>query len=1330
MSTVQYFPGSAALSSFRIDQLLNRFKDSDLCVSNISSYYDHFVCIERALDAKKLSRLSELLTYGGNIFDRNSIDNDKNILELTVIPRVGTVSPWSSKATEIAHNCGFYEVNRIERGIHFIIETDRKVIFNEKDLDKLYSLLYDRMTEIIIKNDFDISLLFKTSGVSDLVTIPLMSNGISALQETNNNLGLALSDEEINYLSKSFSTLGRDPTDVELIMFAQANSEHCRHKIFNASWVIDGDRKNYSLFEMIKATHLAQPKGTVVAYSDNAAIMTGRNISLFYPKIPNEDGIAEYVNSDVDINILMKVETHNHPTAIAPFQGASTGAGGEIRDEGATGRGSKPKAGLTGFTVSNLRLSDSVQPWESSYEDTPKRVSSPLSIMIDGPLGGAAFNNEFGRPNVLGYFRVFEQKIHDIHWGYHKPIMLAGGFGIINDSLSHKKNIPDGALLIQLGGPGFRIGIGGGAASSTDIGSNSEDLDFNSVQRGNPEIERRAQEVIDRCWQLADNNPIISIHDVGAGGLSNAFPELVNDSKMGAIFNIRRIPIEEHSMSPSEIWTNESQERYVLAIEKKDLTLFDNIANRERCPYSVVGVSTNDRILKVVDVDKEIEMDDLPSEAVSLKNNPVDISLDIVLGKPPKLQRTINRSIRVNEKLVLDNILIREAIPRVLRHPTVSSKSFLITIGDRSVGGMVCRDQMIGPWQVPVSDFAATVSDYEKHSGEAMAIGERSPIAVINAPSSGRMALAEAITNLIPAGIDKFDDIKLSANWMAACGFDGQDADLYDTVEAVSEFCKCIGLSIPVGKDSLSMKTIFDFNNKKKQVVSPVSLIVTAFATINDVRKSLTPHLVNDIDSLLVFIDLGDFKNRMGGSILAQVYNQIGNEAPDISPDKLASFFNLISVLSSKNMILSYHDRSDGGLITTLIEMSLASHSGLSINLDSIIPNKENFSNESLNDTLIRVLFSEEIGAVIQIPSNYKNEVIDHIRKFDLSSSSHIIGSINADNNIHINYQNKLIWSEKLSVLGKIWSEVSFNISKRRDNPLCAKLEFDTWDDVSDPGINPFLSFDMGDNISAPFISNASRPPVAILREQGCNSNVEMAWAFNKAGFSAVDVHMTDLLSGRVNLSSFKGLVAVGGFSYGDVLGAGEGWARTILFNNLMYDQFSEYFSRKDTFSLGVCNGCQMISALSSIVPGATDWPRFTRNKSERYESRLSTIEILKSPSIFFNGMDGSRIPIVIAHGEGYADYSKSGNQKNTYVSACFVDNYGNKTENYPFNPNGSPEGITAVTSLDGRCTIMMPHPERVLRNVTLSWAPSEWIKNYEYSPWMRMFSNARAWVD
>lgn len=1330
MSTVQYFPGSAALSSFRIDQLLNRFKDFGLCVSNISSYYDHFVHVEKILDTNKLSRLNDLLTYGGDIFDRNSIYNNKNILELIVIPRIGTVSPWSSKATEIAHNCGFYEVNRIERGVHFIIETNKKVIFNEQDLDKLYSILHDRMTEVIIKNDFDISLLFKTSAVSDLKTIPLMINGISALKEANSNLGLALSDEEIDYLSKSFNTLGRDPTDVELIMFAQANSEHCRHKIFNASWVINGERKDYSLFEMIKATHLAQPKGTVVAYSDNAAIMIGRNVSLFYPKMPNDHGVSEYVTSDVAMDILMKVETHNHPTAIAPFQGASTGAGGEIRDEGATGRGSKPKAGLTGFTVSHLRLINSIQPWESSYEDVPKRVSSPLSIMIDGPLGGAAFNNEFGRPNVLGYFRVFEQKVHDIHWGYHKPIMLAGGFGIIDNRLSHKKNIPVGSLLIQLGGPGFRIGIGGGAASSTDIGSNSEDLDFNSVQRGNPEIERRAQEVIDRCWQLGENNPIIAIHDVGAGGLSNAFPELVNDSKMGAIFNLRRIPIEEYSMSPSEIWTNESQERYVLAIDKKDLTLFDNIAKRERCPYSVVGVSTKDRLLKVVDVEKYIEVNDLPDLSSSLKNNPVDISLDIVLGKPPKLQRTVSRSIKIKESLVLNNILIEEAIHRVLRHPTVSSKSFLITIGDRSVGGMVCRDQMIGPWQIPVSDFAATVSDYEKYSGEAMAIGERSPIAVINAPSSGRMALAEAITNLIPAGVDKFDDIKLSANWMAACGFDGQDAELYDTVEAVSEFCKCIGLSIPVGKDSLSMKTVFDSNKEKKQVVSPISLIVTAFATISDVRKILTPQLKDDIDSLLMLIDLGDFKNRMGGSILAQVYDQIGNESPDISPGKLSSFFNLMRSLFSKNLVLSYHDRSDGGLIATLIEMSLASHLGLSINLDYILSNVENLDHESLNDLLIKLLFSEEIGAVIQIPKIYKDKVIEDLEKFGLSSSVYIIGNINSDSNIYINYKDKVIWSEKCSVLGKIWSEVSYNISVKRDNPLCAKLEFDTWDDISDPGINPFLSFDMKDDISAPFISKSSRPSVAILREQGCNSNLEMAWAFDKVGFKAVDVHMTDLLSSRVNLSSFQGLVAVGGFSYGDVLGAGEGWARTILFNNLMFDQFSEYFAREDTFSLGVCNGCQMISALSSIVPGATNWPRFTRNKSERYESRLSTIEILKSPSIFFNGMDGSRIPIVIAHGEGYADYSKCGDSKNTNVSACFVDNYGNRTENYPFNPNGSPSGITAVTTLDGRCTIMMPHPERVIRNVTLSWAPAEWINSYEYSPWLRMFRNARAWVE
>ncbi|AFZ82750.1 phosphoribosylformylglycinamidine synthase [Candidatus Kinetoplastidibacterium crithidiae] len=1321
MLIVQNFSGSSAISDFRRQNLLAKLSIFGISISNIHAYYEHFVYLERSLEENENSILSKLLDYGSVDFSKSS-DNFK--IELLVIPRLGTVSPWSSKATDIAHNCGLSVVKRIERGVKYVLSCKEPLVDNKlpkEALDTLLDFIHDCMTESVVNVDFDSKLLFTNAEKKDLKTIHLMKDGRIALEKANKDLGLALSNDEIDYLERSFKSLKRDPTDVELIMFAQANSEHCRHKIFNAEWIIDGKQKTDTLFDLIKQTHYSQPIGTIVAYSDNSAIMEGRVVNSFHANKSSINGMFVYNRKSAIFHNIMKVETHNHPTAISPFQGAATGAGGEIRDEGATGCGSKPKVGLTGFSVSHLRFEDNIRQWEGDYYRIPSRMASPLSIMVDGPLGSASFNNEFGRPNILGYFRSFEQTIDGIHWGYHKPIMLSGGLGTIDSKLSNKKSIPEGALLIQLGGPGFRIGMGGGAASSITIGSNTEELDFDSVQRGNPEIERRAQEVIDRCWQQGDDNPILSIHDVGAGGLSNAFPELINDSKMGAIFDLNKIPIEEYGMSPAEIWTNESQERYVLAILPSSLKKFDEIAIRERCPYSVVGMAINDRHLYLIDENNaDFDADNLLNIAKSdFEQHPVNLPLDVILGKSPRLTRNVKSYNHRSDVIKFDNIILSEAISMVLSHPTVSSKSFLITIGDRSVGSLVARDQMIGPWQVPVADCAVSLASYDSFLGEAMSIGERAPIAIINPAASVRLAVSEALTNLVSSDVEKIEDIKLSANWMADCSNGSQDASLYEAVSAVSKFCKELGLSIPVGKDSLSMKTIADDG---KHIVSPVSLVVSAFSKVNDVRKTLTPELIKNIDSKLIYIDLGFSKNRIGGSILAQVYNQFGDIAPDINdPNKLQSFFYAIRHLANEDMILSYHDRSDGGLFTTIVEMSFAGHVGVSIELDNVITGSLNHEN------LIKTLFSEELGAVIQVHNKFYDDVINCFEKNNLSNYCYTIGSVNTHDIIEISHNSASLWKQNRSDLGIIWSDVSYRISSIRDNPSCASEELNLWKDINDPGINPVLSFDPNIDVSAPYISKQIRPKIAILREQGCNSHVEMAWAFDQAGFSSVDVHMTDLLNKSINLSDMQGLVAVGGFSYGDVLGAGEGWARTILFNSFLYDQFSSFFANKNSFSLGVCNGCQMMSSLSTIIPGALNWPKFTRNKSEKYESRLSTIKIISSPSIFFSGMEGSRIPIVVAHGEGYADFSKSGNINLVNTSAYFVNNYGDMTESYPLNPNGSPKGITAVTTTDGRCTIMMPHPERVSRNILFSWHPSEWTENY--SPWMRMFRNARAWL-
>ncbi|MFI4940892.1 MAG: phosphoribosylformylglycinamidine synthase, partial [Burkholderiales bacterium] len=1042
-------------------------------------------------------------------------------------------------------------------------------------------------------------------------------------------------------------------------------------------------------------------------------------------------------------HILMKVETHNHPTAISPFPGASTGAGGEIRDEGATGRGAKPKAGLTGFSVSNLMLPGAVQPWENDTDVSaaphaadgksygkPDRIASALQIMLEGPIGGAAFNNEFGRPNLGGYFRTYEQKIGDAVQGYHKPIMIAGGIGSISDKHTQKSGLPAGTLLIQLGGPGMRIGMGGSAASSMATGTNTADLDFDSVQRGNPEMERRAQEVINACWAMAEQNPILSIHDVGAGGLSNAFPEITNDAGRGAIFDLRKVPLEESGMAPKEIWSNESQERYVLGIAQESLPLFQALCERERCPFAVVGVTTEERQLKVID-----------PESSNYDANPVDMPMDVLLGKPPKMHRDVAHVARMLPPVDLTGMDLLEVSQRVLRLPTVADKSFLITIGDRTVGGMSVRDQMVGPWQVPVADCAVTAMSFEGYRGEAMAMGERTPLAVINAAASGRMAVGEALTNIAAAPIAELSDVKLSANWMAACGQPGQDAALFDTVKAVGmELCPALGISIPVGKDSLSMRTTWNDGADNKSVTSPVSLIVSAFAPVHDVRLALTPQIRTDAGAtVLILIDLGRGKNRLGASALTQVMQQIGNEAPDVdSAEDLKAFFAAVQQLARDRKLLAYHDRSDGGLFTTLCEMAFAGHCGLSINIDILTLESEHAADwgdsknwadqvaERRNDMTLRALFNEELGAVIQVPEAEKSNVMNVLRAHNLGACSHIIGKPNTRDVIEIARDARSIYAQPRVALHRLWSETSWHIARLRDNPACADAEFDRILDAEDPGMSPKLGYDPQQDIAAPFIATGARPRVAILREQGVNSHVETAYAMHKSGFTAVDVHMSDLIAGRTRLDNFKGVIAVGGFSYGDVLGAGEGWAKTILFHAELADQFASFFHRADTFGLGICNGCQMMSNLKSIIPGADAWPKFTRNKSERLEARFAMVEVTDSPSIFFRGMAGTQTAIAVAHGEGYADFSQTGKIDQALVAMRFIDNRGQATENYPNNPNGSPQGITAVTTPDGRFTVLMPHAERVFRTVQQSWHPDAWGED---SPWIRMFRNARVWA-
>ncbi|MBD8531867.1 MULTISPECIES: phosphoribosylformylglycinamidine synthase [unclassified Massilia] len=1335
-------PGSNALSVFRSQRLLSQLQAAAPAIAAVQARFVHFIDSAAPLSIDDTERLTAMLTYGEPVPETLY---EGSTAEFFVIPRLGTISPWASKATDIAHNCGMTHVHRIERGVAYKVVLKSGILgssigapkkLSDLELANVAALLHDRMTDTVLRNADDAAQLFQELEGKQLESIDVLGQGRDALLRANTELGLAMSLDEIDYLNEAFTKAQRNPTDVELMMFAQANSEHCRHKIFNADWIIDGVKQDKSLFGMIKNTHQLQPKGTVVAYSDNSSIMEGATVTRFFPQAG-----GEYAPMTELTHTLMKVETHNHPTAISPFPGASTGAGGEIRDEGATGRGAKPKAGLTGFTVSNLLLPDAQRPWENAADVTsaqkgeapvygkPERIASPLQIMIDGPLGGAAFSNEFGRPVLGGYFRTYEQNAQAAGgvYGYHKPIMIAGGIGNISDQHTFKNDIPPRSLLIQLGGPGMRIGMGGSAASSMATGTNTADLDFDSVQRGNPEMERRAQEVINGCWQLGADNPIISIHDVGAGGLSNAFPEIVNDAKRGAIFDLRKIQLEESGMAPKEIWSNESQERYVLAISPENLPLFASLCERERSPFAVIGVATEERQLQVVD--KEAG------------NNPVDMPMDVLLGKPPKMTRDVEHVKRDLPAVDLTGIELEEAARRVLLLPTVADKSFLITIGDRSVGAMTVRDQMVGPWQVPVADCAVTAMSYEGFKGEAMAVGERTPLAVIDAAASGRMAVGEAITNIACTPIASIEDIKLSANWMAACGQPGQDAALFDTVKAVGmELCPALGISIPVGKDSLSMRTTWNDDGEAKSVISPVSLIVSAFAPVPDVRRCLTPQLRTDVgDTVLVLIDLGRGKNRMGASALAQVTQQLGDAVPDVdSPDDLKAFFAAIQRLNGEGKLLAYHDRSDGGLFATLVEMAFAGRAGVSVNLDILTMEGEHASDwgdaknwaaqvgERRNEMTLRALFSEELGAVVQVRESDKRDVMNVLRELNLGACSHIIGKVNERGAIEFSRDAKVIYNQKRSTLHRLWSETSWRIARLRDNPDCADQEYERLLDEADPGITPKLTFDPSENIAAPFIATGVRPRVAILREQGVNSHIETAWAMHQAGFAAVDVHMSDLIAGRTTLADFHGVIAVGGFSYGDVLGAGEGWAKTILFNNGLADQFAAFFARQDTFGLGVCNGCQMLANLKPIIPGAHAWPKFTRNKSEQFEARFGMVEVLDSPSIFFADMAGTQAPLAIAHGEGFADFSLTGDLSSVVQSLRYVDNRGQATEQYPFNPNGSPGGLTAVTTPDGRFTAMMPHAERVFRTAVHSWAPPDWSDD---APWMRMFRNARKWV-
>ena len=1332
------FEGGNALSDFRVQQLLPRLAAIAPAIQGVRARFVHLVASEEDLDENQQHTLAALLTYG------EPVHAAQDGLALVVTPRFGTVSPWASKATDIAHNCGL-SLKRMERITEFrILLKDgllSKASLSPEQLAAVADVLHDRMTESVMRTRDEALGLFTELHPAPMEHVDVLGGGRAALEDANTRWGLALADDEMDYLVTAFAQLRRNPTDVELMMFAQANSEHCRHKIFNAEFTIDGVAQPHSLFGMIRHTHKTHPQYTVVAYSDNASIMEGHAVERFVATNNGSD-LPHYDKVPATHHVLMKVETHNHPTAISPYPGASTGNGGEIRDEGATGRGSKPKAGLSGFTVSKL--------WDSPL-GRPAHMASPLQIMTEGPLGGAAFNNEFGRPNLLGYFREYEQEVAGVTRGYHKPIMIAGGLGVIDSTQTHKIEFPAGTLLIQLGGPGMRIGMGGGAASSMASGTNAAELDFDSVQRGNPEIERRAQEVINHCWTQGKNNPILAIHDVGAGGLSNAFPELTHDAGRGARFDLRAVPLEESGLAPKEIWSNESQERYVLAIAPESLAQFKAFCERERCPFAVVGVATEERHLVVANEDAAVTAETSPARS----DRAVDMPMNVLLGKPPKMHRDVQRLPRVSPAMDLSGVRLQDAVIQVLSHPTVASKRFLVTIGDRAVGGLTHRDQMVGPWQVPVADCAVTLADYQGFKGEAMSMGERTPLAALHGPASGRMAVAEAITNLLAAPIE-LPRVKLSANWMAACGEPGEDAALYDTVQAVGlELCPALGISIPVGKDSLSMRTQWREGDATHKVTSPVSLIVSAFATIADVRGTLTPQLnATEEDTTLVLVDLGRGQHRMAGSILGQVLGQAGDTVPDLDQtEDLVQLVHAVNDLRAQGKILAYHDRSDGGLMATACEMAFAGQVGVALNVDLLITEGDGISDSraEYGDTknwtaqvsarreelTLKALFNEELGVLLQVRTSERNAVMQTLRAHGLSKHSHFVGKTRpassaiakGQGEVSVWRDAKEVFSAQLADLHQVWDSVSWKICQQRDNPVCADAEHASAGDPLNPGLHVYLPAGVRDNVAAPFIHSA-KPKVAVLREQGVNSHVEMAYAFTEAGFEAYDVHMTDLQTGRAKLQDFQGLVACGGFSYGDTLGAGMGWARSITFNPVLSEQFQQFFGRTDTFGLGVCNGCQMFAELADIIPGTAAWPRFTTNQSERFEARLSMVEVLPSPSLFLQGMAGSRLPIAVAHGEGYANFSQRGDAAQVVAAMRFVDNFGAGTDTYPFNPNGSAGGLTAVTTADGRFTAMMPHPERVFRNVQMSWTDLGATGGIDaFSPWMRMWRNARQWV-
>jgi phosphoribosylformylglycinamidine synthase len=1346
--------GPAAGSPFRLARVLARLQSLEPAVTAVAARYWHFVRIGAPLDAPAAARLERLLHYGERAGDGLPGAN----VRLLVVPRLGTTSPWSSKATEIARNCALPQVQRIERAVAYQIScrgrSASELRRGQPSWERIAASLHDRMTESVLDEQGDraalAAQLFGPAAAAmasgAIRRIDLLGQGRQALVRANEQLGLALSEDEIDYLERSFAAMGRDPTDVELMMFAQANSEHCRHKIFNASWTIDGAAPGASLFEMIKATHAAAPQGTVVAYKDNAAVIEGRTANafgvFFDPAVAAASpsalgcGNAEYARRAETLHLVFKVETHNHPTAIAPFPGAATGAGGEIRDEGATGRGARPKAGLCGFSVSHLRLPGARRSWEADVDVTaapaggdapdygfPARIADALSIMIEGPIGAASFNNEFGRPNLAGYFRSYEQNVGGQRLGYHKPIMLAGGVGNIRGDQTQKSPLAPGCLLVHLGGPGMRIGLGGGAASSLGAGANTEQLDFDSVQRGNAEIQRRAQEVIDTCARLGADSPILSIHDVGAGGLSNAFPELAEAAGCGARIELDRIPIEDPSMSALEIWCNESQERYALAVAPERWPVLEQICRRERCPVAVIGSISDDGRLQL---------------ASGGAPRAVDMPMSVLFGKPPRMHRDVTRRPRSLPRFDSTRVVLAEAALAVLRHPAVASKAFLITIGDRTVGGLCSRDQMVGPWQVPVADCAVTLLDYDGYAGEAFAVGERAPVAAIDAARASRLAIAESLLNLAAADV-AWPMVKLSANWMAACGVPGEDAALYAAVDAASRLCVDLGISIPVGKDSLSMRTSWRDERGERQVSAPVSLVVSAAGAVEDVRRSLTPQLRTDLGPTeLILVDLSAGRQRLGGSILAQVSGQIGNEAPDVDdPAALAAALRAVRSLAEQGLALAYHDRSDGGLWVAACEMAFAGRCGLALNIDVLAmdPHAGDVGDFKIRAEQVsvrreemaqRVLFNEEPGCLIQVRKSDRAAAMQVLRAAGIGGMSHVVASVLADPVVEVRLDGRVVLTHALGELQRAWNEVSWAIARLRDNPACADAEYGRGDGDPDPQLSLTVPFDPREDIAAPWIATGVRPRVAILREQGVNSQYEMAAAFDRAGFAAVDVHMTDLIEGRIALAQFQGLAAGGGFSYGDVLGGGGGWAKTILFNPRLAEQFAAFFARPQTFALGVCNGCQMMSQLRGIIPGAAQWPRFERNVSEQFEARLVMVEIAPSPSIFLADMAGSRIPVANAHGEGRAVFDSPQALGQAAVALRYVDAAGAATERYPENPNGSPGGICGLTTPDGRFTIVMPHPERVRRSVQMSWHPPGLGED---SPWMRMFRNARRWV-